>query len=188
VKVTAAPGHLFAPHQTTRTKKNHTAAPKRDIARHITKNRGLAYLLLPLDSNLRGAQSMQYTKPMIELVYEIRRRVDANTKPKVKMANPDMLKELADFHYRAKDTITKTLIKELLFLAGEEWLALLNPPLLTEPIAPQKQAIKVYRGQTSLVESSHEAIVVNDAIHSELLASTATAAKPVRMYRGPPVD
>ena len=130
---------------------------------------------------------MQYTKPMIELVYEIRRRVDAETKPSVKMANPDMLKELAEFHHRTKDTITKTLIKELLFLAGEEWLELLNPPLLTEPVPLHKQVVKIYRGQTILVDA-HEAITANDVINPELLTAAAPAMKPVRMYRGHPVD
>lgn len=131
---------------------------------------------------------MQYTKPMIELVYEIRRRVDADTKPSVKMANPDMLKELAEFHHRTKDTVTKTLIKELLFLAGEEWLALLNPPVLTESVSLQsKQVVKVYRGQTILVEA-HDAITANDVINPELLRATTPAVKSVRMYRGHPID
>lgn len=130
---------------------------------------------------------MQYTKPMIELVYEIRRRVDADTKPSVKMANPDMLKELAEFHHRTKDTITKTLIKELLFLAGEEWLALLNPPLLTEPVSLRKQVVKVYRGQTILVDA-HETISASEVIDPELLTTTQPVTKSVRMYRGYPVD
>ncbi len=126
---------------------------------------------------------MQYTKPMIDLVYEIRRRVEPDVKPGVKMANPELLKELADYYQSAKDTIIKTLIKELLSLAGTEWLALIQPAPVaatkTEP-APKtdlpKQVVKVYRGQTILV----------DAPRPELLA--AAPAKPVRMYRGHPVD
>lgn len=131
---------------------------------------------------------MQYTKPMIELVYEIRRRVDADTKPSVKMANPDMLKELAQFHHRTKDTITKTLIKELLFLAGEEWQALLNPPLLTNPVSLHKQVVKVYRGQTILVDASHQTITNDNTAGTEMLSATQPPVqKTVRMYRGCPV-
>lgn len=119
---------------------------------------------------------MQYTKPMIDLVYEIRRRVEPDMKPGVKMANPELLRELADYYHTAKDTITKTLIKELLLLAGAEWHALLHPTSTDpSPTEPSRQVVKVYRGQTILV----------DAPRPELLTTTPKAA---RMYRGHPVD
>lgn len=91
---------------------------------------------------------MQYSKPMIDLVYEIRRRVDAKLKPSIKLANPDMLQELADFHHHCKDTITRTLIKELLVLAGDPWTEQLEEPV----VKPPQVVTKVYRGQVSLVE------------------------------------
>lgn len=128
---------------------------------------------------------MQYTKPMIDLVYEIRRRVDADMKPSVKMANPELLKELADYHHQAKDTITKALIKELLFLAGEQWQQLLGPTSSDTPVTSTipKQVVKVYRGQTILVDAPRV-----DTPRSELLINDIPpAAKPVRMYRGHPV-
>lgn len=132
---------------------------------------------------------MQYTKPMIDLVYEIRRRVDADMKPSVKMANPEMLKELADYHHHTKDTITKTLIKELLFLAGSQWQQLLEP-VSSDAIAMKeipKQVVKVYRGQTTLVDAQHAA-AEGIAQRSELLVKVIPPpAKPVRMYRGHPV-
>ncbi len=132
---------------------------------------------------------MQYTKPMIDLVYEIRRRVDADMKPSVKMANPEMLKELADYHHHTKDTITKTLIKELLFLAGDQWQQLLEPaqPDAVKVQEIPKQVVKIYRGQTTLVEARHpdeEGV----ALRSELLIKDIPSpSKPVRMYRGHPV-
>ena len=115
---------------------------------------------------------MQYTKPMVDLVYEIRRRVDSTMKPSVKMANPELLTELGIYHQNTKDTICKTLIKELLFLAGGDWAELLNSPQ-DETSTLVKQLVKVYRGQTQLID-----------------APTITAAppKPQRMYRGHPVD
>jgi hypothetical protein len=122
---------------------------------------------------------MQYTKPMIDLVYEIRRRVDANMKPSVKMANPEMLKELAGYHHQTHDTITKTLIKELLFMAGDQWPGLLEPtPSAAVTTAPQipRQMVKVYRGQTTLVDAPHGAEEAPPPL-----------VKPVRMYRGQPV-
>lgn len=121
---------------------------------------------------------MQYSKPMIDLVYEIRRRVDAKIKPGIKLANPDMLQELAEFHHNCKDTITRTLIKELLSLAGEPWVDQLNEPS-RKPDTPKpntpKQITKVYRGQVSLVDSP--------------LAGTAKEPhRPVRIYRGQRVE
>ena len=116
---------------------------------------------------------MQYSKPMIDLVYEIRRRVDAKMKPGIKLANPDMLHELADFHHHCKDTITRTLIKELLSLAGEPWIDQLEEPK-PKPNTP-KQVTKVYRGQVSLIDSP--------------LADTAKEShRPVRIYRGQVVE
>lgn len=120
---------------------------------------------------------MQYTKPMIDLVYEIRRRVDSDMKPSVKMANPDMLKELANYHHRTNDTITKTLIKELLFMAGDQWRQLLEPVMAEAPKTPEipKQVVKVYRGQTILADAPRP--------QTEHIPNAA----PTRMYRGHPV-
>ena len=115
---------------------------------------------------------MQYSKPMIDLVYEIRRRVDAKLKPSIKLANPDMLQELADFHHHCKDTITRTLIKELLSLAGDPWMEQLDEP--GARIEPQRQITKVYRGQVSLVDAPS--------------ATPKEPQKPVRIYRGQIVE
>lgn len=115
---------------------------------------------------------MQYTRPMIDLVYEIRRRVDADMKPSVKLANPEVLSELAGYYLRTKDTVTKTLIKELLSLAGDVWESLIHEP--SEPVPSVRQVVKVYRGQTML----------EDAVQT---AVTEAPPKPVRMYRGAPV-
>lgn len=122
---------------------------------------------------------MQYTKPMIDLVYEIRRRVTADLKPGIKMANPDLLYELAEYFQSTKDTITKALIKELLALAGTDWQRLLEPQ--PEPVSHPKQVVKVYRGQTQLVAAPA------DTTSHDLLQSTIGATKPQRIYRGQPI-
>lgn len=131
---------------------------------------------------------MQYTKPMVDLVYEIRRRVDAAMKPSVKMANPDVLKELADYHQHSKDTITKALIKELLFMAGPEWASLLEPVVSESTKEIPRQVVKVYRGQTVLEDATQETPGGDNIVRSEILApSVPVAEKPVRMYRGQPI-
>ena len=132
---------------------------------------------------------MQYTRAMIDLIMELRRRVDAEMKPSVKLANPEVLRELAEYYPRAKDTITKTLIKELLSLAGAEWSDLLNPVAKTQD--PQAQhhphkIVKVYRGQTMLVDAPEDP--GQGAVHSELVLKEINPdSKPQRMYRGQPV-
>jgi len=98
-----------------------------------------------------------YTKAMIELVYGIRKRVPPDFKPSVKMANPGLFKELMLFHRNSEDTITKALIKELIFLCGEPWVSLLSKESV-EQNTP-KLIAKVYRGQASLsttAEKSHK--------------------------------
>lgn len=93
---------------------------------------------------------MQYTKPMIELVYEIRKIVPSDMKPGVKLANPDLFSELIDHYYSGAKTVTKALIKELLTLAGENWLHALNE----QQKVVEKHHTKMYRGIVSLEEKT----------------------------------
>ncbi len=132
---------------------------------------------------------MQYSRPMIDLIMELRRRVDSEMKPSVKLANPEVLNELAAYYPKAKDTITKTLIKELLSLAGEDWLDLLNPKKAksdTQTGAQPHKTVKVYRGQTMLVDAP-TAEQGKAEPKQEPLLKNLDPAKPQRMYRGQPV-
>ena len=64
---------------------------------------------------------MNFTKQMIDLVKEIRRRASSEAKPGIKLANPELLEELIPVYQLSTDTVTKALIKELFFVAGEDW-------------------------------------------------------------------
>lgn len=88
---------------------------------------------------------MQYSKSMIDLLYEIRRRVDTDTKPSIKLANPEVFLELADYYADSRDAVTRALIKELLHLADQP----LERPAQNGP----RRVAKVYRGQVELVEA-----------------------------------
>src|SRR5690606_18353291 len=121
-----------------------------------------------------------YSKPMIDLVYEIRRRVDGELKPGIKLANPDMLQELAEFYHRCKDTVTRLLIKELLTPAGETWLAQIDNSIKNAP--PSKQLSKVYRGHVSLSDSPTASTAPEETF------SQNTPKKQVRIYRGQVID
>ncbi|VUD47549.1 hypothetical protein TDB9533_01049 [Thalassocella blandensis] len=129
---------------------------------------------------------MNYTKPMIELVYEIRRMVPSELKPGVKMANPELFDELALHYHSGAKTITKALIKELLFLAGDPWRALLDTPKTSTPNVKPHNA-KTYRGIVSLEEKRSAGIEKSDMAlahaGSEDDSKNETAA-PKRVYRG----
>lgn len=115
---------------------------------------------------------MQYTKPMIELVFEIRRRVPADLKPSIKLANPELLDELSQHHTQSRDVITQTLIKELLQKAGPPWDGYLEAEA-EQRDSGAKQVTKVYRGQVTLEDAPD---------HSK------TKSKPKRMYRGQVIE
>ncbi len=117
---------------------------------------------------------MQYTKPMIELVYEIRRRVPSDMKPGVKLANPQLFIELSAHYKRGAHTVTKALIKELFTLAGEEWLEFLSPATPPE----NRHNAKAYRGVVSL--NPAPSTTANEQTSDE--SSRAHSKK--RIYRG----
>ncbi len=110
---------------------------------------------------------MQYTKPMIELVYEIRRMVPSNIKPGIKLANPDLFKELIAHYHGGAKTVTKALIREVLTLAGNPWLQALNQQTEVE----DEHNTKMYRGVISLEERPKA-------------QSDANSKRRKRIYRG----
>lgn len=88
---------------------------------------------------------MQFTKPMIELVYEIRRFSPSELKPDVKLANPELFSVLNGYYHASANAVSKALIKELFHLAGSPW-----PERLESQTAKTPQTLRVYRGQTQL--------------------------------------
>ena len=111
---------------------------------------------------------MIFTKPIIDLIKEIRRHVPAEMKPGIKLANPEVLDEIIILYHESNDTILRALVKELCFLAGSEWSDRLIVPQKEE----QRYVTKVYRGQTELVPVQSES------------TEEISSSKPVRVYRG----
>lgn len=93
---------------------------------------------------------MQYTKPMIELVYEIRRFGPSELKPDIKLANPELFNVLQDYYHQSANAVSKALIKELFHLAGEPWPTRLS----TAQNAKTSQTVRVYRGQVQLEDKA----------------------------------
>ena len=123
---------------------------------------------------------MQYTKAMVELIQEARRRVPSEQKPNIKLANPDVFLELASLYHNSQDTIFRTLVKEAFHLAGDPWPEKLIKP---EPSneGPKEQFItKIYRGQTVLEKREAYPTESNRADH----APNPQMVKPKRIYRG----
>lgn len=122
---------------------------------------------------------MNFNKPMIDLVREIRRRVPSEIKPAIKLANPELFNELVPAFHSSKDTILKTLIKELFTIAEDGWIDKLQVSSARSERPAEKSTnsgrfvTRVYRGQTQLVEIKDTA--------------SATAKQSQKMYRGQPV-
>jgi len=118
---------------------------------------------------------MDYTKPMIDIIREIRRRVHADEKPGIKLANPELLFDLVRIYQASKDNVLKALTRELMQMAGEPWPKRLENPV--EDKNPQHYSTKVYRGMVQLKESA----TIGDK-------SENTPKRPKRMYRGQVVE
>lgn len=115
---------------------------------------------------------MNYTKAMIDLISEARRRAPSDDKPSIKLANPEVLSELNKIYHNSTDTILKAIIKEAFYLAGAGWPEkLLDEVKDDNPTKAPRFITKVYRGQTQLTEAEPEGVMKNKA-------------KTERIYRG----
>lgn len=114
---------------------------------------------------------MDFNKAMIDLVKEIRKRVSANDKPSIKLANPELLNELIPIYHGTKDTILSTLIKELFERAGDDW----SERLKRQEQSEERYVTQVYRGQVRVVKAEDEA---------KPDESEAKEAGSKRIYRG----
>ena len=123
--------------------------------------------------------AVNFDRAMIELVREIRRRAPANDKPGIKLANPEILEELAVLYHKSKDIVFKTLIKELFERAGNDSLE--NFTAETESKKFQSQ---IYRGQAKLVESKDTSSEPAAEADSEEKAKK----RKTRIYRGQVIE
>lgn len=100
------------------------------------------------------------TKPMIDLVRELRRHASADLKPAIKLANPELFEEVIHWHRETRSSVAKALIRELLRHAGEEWVqrvdtpAAVTPPRSAGNADGKRYITRVYRGQTQIVEAA----------------------------------
>ena len=98
---------------------------------------------------------MQYTKSMIDLVFQIRKTAPAEVRPYIKLTNPDLFDYLVDIYSRFEEGRLRKLVKQLLTLAGPAWLE-----LLAEGSAGMRNTqgnARMYRGQVvDALEASPE--------------------------------
>lgn len=87
---------------------------------------------------------MQYTKPMIDLVFQIRKAVPNEIKPQIKLSNPELLGLLLSAYPSFEDQTLRILVAKLMEMAGSAW-----------PLSEADRAdapAKIYRGQTIAVD------------------------------------
>jgi len=118
---------------------------------------------------------MQYTKAIVDLIQEARRRAPSEDKPSIKLANPDVLFELLRLYQKSSDAIFKALVKEVFNLAGDPWPERLEAKPkekkeVAEDEVPEGYVVKVYRGQTVLERKA--------------TTDKPESSRPKRMYRG----
>lgn len=65
---------------------------------------------------------MQYSKFMIDLVYQIRRNAPPEAKSIVKLSNPDLLDKLLDLYFSSSNKNLRSDIENLMSLAGSAWI------------------------------------------------------------------
>lgn len=100
---------------------------------------------------------MQYTKAMIDLVFQIRKSAPEELRSNIKLSNPELLGFLADSYLKLEELRLRSLIQQLLALAGPAWSALVSDTYGSdkrfdrrETSAPSPSAKqKLYRGQSS---------------------------------------
>ena len=112
---------------------------------------------------------MTFTKAMIDLAKEIRRRAPSELKPTLKMANPDLFDELGKLFHRTDDAVMKALIREICELAGDPWVE-----VLTTEDSQGQASVRQYRGITLFEKMSSES---GPNEHK-------SDAVPTRIYRG----
>lgn len=101
-----------------------------------------------------------YSKVMIDLVYQIRRRLPQADRLAIKLASEELPLNLAKQFHNSDDNVLKALIKEFLTQAGSEHKALLDSPLnglsiaqvrqdqmASTGYAPPRNRQVIYRGQ-----------------------------------------
>ena len=114
---------------------------------------------------------MIFTKPMIDLIKEIRKQVPADIKPSIKLANPDIFDEAIVLYHTYNNTILRTLIKELCVRAGSPYSEFLDQPEENK----KRQTTKVYRGQTQLMPAPSK---------TDETEETDTPTRRAKVYRG----
>lgn len=112
---------------------------------------------------------MTFTKAMIDLAKEIRRRAPSDLKPTLKMANPDLFNELGKLFHKTDDAVMRALIREICDLAGPPWTDALDPEH-----EDQQTSVRQYRGITLFEKKPSEFDQGNEN----------RSPVPKRIYRG----
>lgn len=106
----------------------------------------------PSQSQIRNSNPMQYTKPMIDHVFLIRKIVPDPLRPQIKLTNPQLLDVMAQVYRDFQDVLLRDLIRQLMSMAGPAWLSLLEEPN-REP--PPNHSQQMYRGRL-LPQAQHD--------------------------------
>lgn len=121
---------------------------------------------------------MQYTKPMIDQVFQIRKVAPDHIRAQIKLANPNLLDYMAEIYWQFHDKSLRELIQQLMSMAGPPWLTLLEENPQTRPNHSQQ----VYRGRVRPEALQFQAPPVKTPTSAKAL--THTQKEKIVIYRG----
>lgn len=110
---------------------------------------------------------MMYTKSMIEHVQQIRKMVPLEVRPRIRLANPDLLDQLSNLYWELQDSLVNEKIETLMKLAGPAWVDLLH----AKPSPPHCK--RTYRG-----------VPLEEEVKENINAPVHSTGKSKVMYRG----
>lgn len=121
---------------------------------------------------------MQYNKAMIDLVNRLRRAAPPEEVHRVKLANPELMRDLIAIAGRGDD-LFRSLVAQLCELAGPPWPSRFHGEEETPAEKPKKKRSMFYRGQ-EMPESAAEGTPQK----SDSSGSKEKSKKIKRVYRG----
>lgn len=136
---------------------------------------------------------MKYTKSVIALVFEIRKKVPPQFRDNIKLSNPQLDIEFIGLYKTTDDVIVQALIKEVLLQMGSESIGLISPQTSqtnkTQKNKPRKK-VKIYRGkeiEMDNLEASEEPPILK-TLASSKVNEDGQRKKAKRIYRGKVVE
>lgn len=129
---------------------------------------------------------MQYSKSMIDLVFQIRKHADPRFKPRIKLSNPDLLDNLIEIYFESHNKVLRADIESLLTLVGSVWRdTLLEQRRNSRFSTTGRKGSATISAPPLATGRATDSIPTPEQTDGDSVGSKATADhRKIRMYRG----